>query len=95
MWLLPLSLVFVDLVLPLSLVFVDLVLPWSLVFVDLAAAALPHVCDLFPISIRGFRAAPSGSASVSAQECGPVWLDTGQTDGKLCLRAHSQEYCKK
>lgn len=38
-----------DLLLPLCLVFVDLVLPLSLISVDPvpAAAALPHVCDLF------------------------------------------------
>lgn len=41
--------------LPLSLVFVDLVLPLSLVFVDLAAATLPHVCDLFQFPSEAFE----------------------------------------
>lgn len=48
--------------------------------------ALLRVCGSFEFPSEVFRLLPSGSASVSAQECGPVWLDAGQTDGKLCLR---------
>lgn len=48
--------------------------------------ALLRVCDLLKFPSEAFQLLPSGSASVSAQECGPVWLDAGQTDGKLCLR---------
>lgn len=57
-----------------------------------APATVPCVCGSGAVTVPCFC---RSGASVSAQECGPVWLDTGQADGKLCLRAHSQEYCKK
>jgi len=53
---------------------------------DSAAALLPRVCDSLKFPPEALRLLRRGSASVSAQECGPVWLDAGQTEGKLCLR---------
>lgn len=62
-------------------------LPWLRVeAAGFGRCALPRVCDLFKFPSEAFHLLQSGSASVSAQECGPVWLGAGQTDGKLCLR---------
>lgn len=60
--------------------------------------AFLRVCDLFKFPSEAFQLLWSSSASVSAQECGPVWLSVGQMDrdlGLRVLRAHIQKYCKK
>lgn len=47
--------------------------------------SLPHVCDLFKFLSEAFWLLQA-VRSLSAEECGPVWLAAGQMDGKLCLR---------